>query len=107
MVERLFLFHDKFDKAMIYFIRNLTRNFLKDNQNKSMNDLPLENAAVVEEDPDGRTIDDYINNILMKMERDAQGFLLFVVPIVLRINVHIVNIDTSDRVKVLLVIVNA
>jgi hypothetical protein len=65
------LLHDAFDKGMIYFLRNLTKNFLKENRERSMNGLPLEFAAEAEEDPDARTLDDYINNILMKMGRDA------------------------------------
>jgi hypothetical protein len=35
----------------------------------------------------------------MKMNEDAQGFLLYVVPIVLRINIFIVNIDTKDKAR--------
>ena len=35
----------------------------------------------------------------MKMGQDAENFLLNIVPIVLRINVFIVNINTSQRAK--------
>lgn len=35
----------------------------------------------------------------MKMGTDAQGFLLFIVPIALRANVTIVNINTSKKAK--------
>ena len=59
-------------------------------------------ASIVEENPLAKDLDDYINNILMKMNEDAQGFLLNVVPIVLRINIFIVNIDTSPAAKVMI-----
>ena len=58
-------------------------------------------ASEVEENPKAKSLDDYIANILMMENEDAQGFLLNVVPIVLRINVFIVNIDTSANARVL------
>ena len=57
-------------------------------------------ASVAEDNPKAKSLDDYITNILMKENEDAQGFLLNVVPIVLRINVFIVNIDTSTKARV-------
>jgi len=35
----------------------------------------------------------------MKMGTDAQGFLHSIIPIVLRMNVYIINIDTSNNAK--------
>jgi hypothetical protein len=35
----------------------------------------------------------------MKMDTDAEGFLLFIVPIALRMDVNIINIDTSKDTK--------
>lgn len=55
---------------------------------------------MVEENPKAKLLEDYINNILIKENEDAQGFLLNVVPIVLRINIYIVNIDTSASARV-------
>ena len=66
----------------------------------SINGLPIENASVFEDNPKAKLLDDYITNILMMENEDAQGFLLNVVPIVLRINVFIVNIDTSANARV-------
>lgn len=66
-MQKLFLWHDRFDKAMVYFLRNLTRNFLEANQNKSFNGLPLVSAAIV----DDVEYQEYIDTILMKMGRDA------------------------------------
>lgn len=91
---------EPFDKGLIFMIRNLTKNFIEENKNKSINGLPLELAAIVEEDPQAKTLEDYIDNILMKPNRDAQGFLLNVVPLALRINVYIINIDTSQKARV-------
>lgn len=41
------------------------------------------------------TLDGYIEKIVMSMDTDAQGFLNCIIPIVMRINIFIVNIDTS------------
>ena len=61
-----------------------------------MNGLPLKTASVVEDEIE---LDEYLDTILMKMDEDARGFLLNVVPIVLRINIFIVNIDTNERAR--------
>lgn len=96
----MFLTSGDFDIAMVYFIRNLTKNFIEANKEKSMNGLPINYCPVVEDNPNAKNLEDYITNILMKMNEDAQGFLLNVVPIALRINVYIVNIDTSANARV-------
>ena len=57
-------------------------------------------ASEAEDNPKSKSLDDFITNILMKENEDAQGFLLNVVPIVLRINIFIVNIDTSTKARV-------
>ena len=67
----------------------------------SINGLPITISSKVEENPKAKSLDDYIANILMMENEDAQGFLLNVVPIVLRINIFIVNIDTSAQARVL------
>jgi hypothetical protein len=92
----MFLTNDEFDKGLIYFLRNSTKNFILRDPNLSINGLPMNVASVAEE---GLDLNTYIDEILMKMNEDAQGFLLYVVPIVLRINVFIVNIDTSDKAR--------
>ena len=66
-----------------------------------INGLPIAIASVVEENPKAKCLDDYITNILMNENEDAQGFLPNVVPIVLRINIFIVNIDTYAQAIVL------
>lgn len=91
----MFVMSDNFDTAMIFFIRNLTTNFIISNRTRSINGFPIEMASGVEEDPQGKTLDEYIKNILMKMGREAQGFLFYVISIALRISVLIVDIDTS------------
>ena len=48
------------------------------------------------------TKDEYIGEAVMNMDRDAQGLLLQLVPIALRINIYIVNIDTSGSANVII-----
>ena len=81
-------------------IRHLTKNFIEANVDRSINGLPINMAAVVEEELHVANMQEYVDNVVMQMEHDAQGFLLNMVPIALRINVYIVNIDTSAKVRV-------
>jgi len=48
---------------------------------------------------DADTYDQYISEVVMQFGRDAQGLLLLVVPVIMKVNVHIVNIDTSPEAK--------
>ena len=100
-VQRMFVLDREFDLAMVYFIRNSTRRFLLKYRDHSLYELPIELHSIVEENPKAKSLDDYIENILVKDYEDAQGFLLIIVPLVLRINVYIVNIDTSAAARVL------
>ena len=100
-VQRMFVLDREFDLAMVYFIRNSTKTFLLKYRDHSLNELPIELASIVEENPKAKSLDDYIENILMKDNEDAQGFLLNIVPLVLRINIYIVNIDTSTNARVI------
>ena len=88
---------------MIYYIRNATKNFIEQNRGVSINGLPIEIAAVVEENPRAKSLDDYIKNIVIQDNENAEGFLLNLVPIIMRINVYIVNIDTSTQARVIIV----
>ena len=56
---------------MVYFIRNSTKNFINKHRGISINGLPMELCSVVEENPKAKNLDDYIKNILMKMNEDA------------------------------------
>lgn len=86
---------DAFDKCVVYFIRKLTTNFMLDPKvkKKKANGLPLETACLV----DHNSMEEYVHDIIMGFGVDAMGVLLVVVPIILKINIHIVNIDTSQK----------
>lgn len=77
-------------------IRTITKNFLYKYQERSINELPISVSVMT----DAESLDDYIQNIVMRMETDAQGPLLNILPIVLRINIYIVNLDTSMKARV-------
>jgi len=62
---------------------------------KTINDLPIEVATIV----DSETYEDYIEDIVMQFGRDAQGLLLLIVPVIMKMNVHIANIDTSKEAQ--------
>ena len=46
---------------------------------------------------DTKTVPEYINNIVMPMERDAQDAIILIAPIILRINIYIVNIELVSK----------
>ena len=96
----MFVLDREFDLGIVYFIRSSTRYFIENNMDASINGLPMESASEAEENPKAKNLKDYIKNILMMENEDAQGFLLNIVPIVLRINIYIVNIDTSAQARV-------
>ena len=77
---------------MIFFIRKITKNVISCNLTKELNGFLVGNCYVAENE---NSLEDYFRNILMCIDHDAQGFLLSLVPIVLRINVHIVNLNTN------------
>ena len=97
LFQRMILLNDDFDLSLIYTLRKLGKNFIMAHKDIEMNGLPLEMAPIVEEVAGATDLNGYIKNILMKMNEDAQGVLLSLLPICLRINVDIVNIDTSVK----------
>ena len=96
-VQRLFLTCDEFDKCIVYFIRKLTANFMCNEtiRKKTINGLEIEVATIVDSD----SYDEYIEDIVMRFGRDAQGLLLLIVPVILKMSIHIVNIDTSQEAQ--------
>jgi len=82
---------------MIFFIRKLTANFLLNDQirQNEINGLPIKIATIVDAD----TYEDYLSDVVMQFGRDAQGLLLLVIPVIMKMNIHIVNIDTSAEAK--------
>jgi len=96
-VQRLFLTSHEFDRCMIFFIRKLTANFLLNEQirQKEINGIPIEIATIVDAD----TYEDYISDVVMQFGKDAQGLLLLVIPVIMKMNIHIIHIDTSAEAK--------
>jgi hypothetical protein len=62
---------------------------------KTINGLEIEVVTIVDSD----SYESYIEDIVMCFGRDAQGLLLLVVPVILKMSVHIVNIDTSQEAQ--------
>jgi hypothetical protein len=96
-MQRMFFFDNEIDISMIYFVRRVTKNFIVKHKEESLNGYPLGDSPKFEgfEKRDIDTLDGYFKNILMKMYEDAQGFLLVVIPIIMRVNVYIVTFNES------------
>ena len=59
LVQRSFLVEDYFDKAMIYFLRIMTKNFIEKHHSRSINGLPIEMMPIVEDEGE-QTLDGYV-----------------------------------------------
>jgi len=62
-------------------------------QNFQIEGLPIQLAACVE----AETYEEYLKNIVLAFGRDAQGILIQLLPIVLRVNISVVEIDSSMK----------
>jgi hypothetical protein len=54
---------EEFDKAIIYMIRCMTKNFLRMYSDRSINELPITVSVLA----DAEDFDKYIDEIVMKM----------------------------------------
>ena len=55
--------------------------------------FPVQLACIIESGSRANTLNEFFDNILMKNNEECKGFVLDVVPIVLRINVSIIKFD--------------
>lgn len=63
----MFFQETKFDKAVIYMVRKMVKNFLNLNSEKTMNGFPLNMIGAAE----GMTMEEYIDRFILKMQEDA------------------------------------
>jgi len=85
--------NSKFDKAMIYMLRKMTKNFILLHSEAEIHGFPINMLGIAE---NGMELDMYISEYVMKMGEDAQGGLLNIVPIILRVDIQIVD-TLKDR----------
>lgn len=94
LVQNLFMSDDTFDRGLIFILRKLTKNFIMKHSERSINELPLSCAPMLDGED---SLESYCENIVMKMYTDAIGVLFAIVPIALRISIYIVDVDTSEK----------
>jgi len=63
---------------------------------KEINGLLIETAIKVHYE----TYEDYINDAVMQFGRDAEGLLLLIIPVIMKIKIHIVHINTSEEAQI-------
>ena len=83
-----------FDQALIKLARWLVANFLLYNSDFSINEIPITDAIMAEE----MNVEEYMNNIVLCMGEDAKNLILYIMPIVLRINIKLVLMDLGKEV---------
>lgn len=100
VLQDLFTKVQEFDQGMVFAMRRLLYNIIEPNRSRCLNDMPLEYAAF---DVDDSDLESYLENVLSKMGQEARGFLLSIAPVALRINIFVINIDSSTEARVRLV----
>ena len=93
----MFLVDDKFDKGMVYFVRRVTKNFMELNADKTINSIPIQKVPVLDQFDSDDPYHFFIDNILMKMGEDVASSILPIVPITLRMNIHIVDVNKQSE----------
>ena len=80
---------------MVYLMRCMVANFLDKFREDSINTLPIYMVSAGEEDVRIQDHDKYIDIVIKQMGRDAQGGLFVIVPLVMRVNIFIYDIQTN------------
>ena len=78
---------------MVYLLRRIAYNFISKHRERSINGLKLSELPFVDENEEITDLDNYLASVVLTMGHDAEGVMLYLVPIVLRINVNIINVD--------------
>lgn len=63
----MFFLSNNFDLAIIYMIRSIAKNFMLANRGRSINECPIEVMVTT----DAASLDEYVENVVMKMGEDA------------------------------------
>ena len=83
---------DAFDLSLVFFLRKMIANQIEKDPNFSINGLPIEFAI------EG-TLENYVRNVVMKMDEDAQEFMFCIAPFVLRVNITTVFVDAKNKMN--------
>ncbi|MDR3547057.1 MAG: hypothetical protein P4M11_02060 [Candidatus Pacebacteria bacterium] len=76
-------------------MRRLIYNFMRANRDFRVNGLPISAAA------DTGSLDTYMEEVVLKQGEDARDLVFPIMPLLLRINIGIVLLDTKDKTNVL------
>ena len=87
----------EFDLAMVQFFRELLYHFLLSNKSKQLSGLQLEQAVIGDAD----SLEAYCEKIVRKMGEEARSLLLPILPLILRIKIYTVVLDTKVPVRLL------
>ena len=82
---------------MIKFFRELLYHFLLSNRSKKLYDLELEQAVL----GDANSLEEYCDTVVREMNEEAESLLISILPLILRIKIHTVFLDTNPNSTVL------
>jgi len=90
------LLHPTFDNSMVSFLRYVVGEFLLRNPNLPINGIPIHSAAQTE----GKDLNEFVLNTVMKDKEDASGCVHAVIPLVLRISLTYILLNMDDKTNV-------
>jgi len=82
---------------MIQFFRELLYHFLLSNKNKKLFGLELKEIVI----GDAESVEDFCEKIVRKMNEEARSLLIPILPLILRIKIYTIFLDTSSLNAVL------
>ena len=77
---------------MIKFFRELLYNFLLSNKSKKLYGLELDAIVIADEE----SMEAFCEKIVRKMNEEARGLLIPILPLILRIKIYTIVLDTSS-----------
>ena len=94
-LTRLFICNESFDRGMIIVVRQWVKNFIMLNKELSLNGLPL--LEIVRSSGGYESLEEYCDKVVFNLGEDAQGLAINVIPMVFRINIQVVLVDSKNK----------
>lgn len=69
-MQRVINIYHMLDRGLILFLKQITKNFILKKKNEKINELKIEEAYLIN-DGEGNNIEEFCENVVMKMQRDA------------------------------------
>ena len=79
----------------MFFLKLLLKNLIRVNKNVKFNGCPLIHTL----EADAKSLEDFLENILLKRHEEARGVIITLIPIILRINLNVYTIYPREHTR--------